>query len=66
LRKSGLFILSLVFVRPSPKQDYFRMMLAGSVEKRQETVSTELSIWDEQQQYTPAFIHLLKDYYLYL
>jgi len=41
-------------------------MIQGGHESDKEKITAEISIWDEQQQYTPMFIELLRDYYLYL
>jgi tRNA1Val (adenine37-N6)-methyltransferase len=67
--RSGLLVTDTVLVRQSAKHGFFRVMLAGTTndndgEKKQ--TKTEMSVWNERQQYTPQFIHLLKDYYLYL
>jgi tRNA1Val (adenine37-N6)-methyltransferase len=63
-----LSILKLVLVRQSTKHDYFRIILTGKLrdEKEVETIIDEISIWNDEQQYTDEFIELLKDYYLYL
>ncbi|MEI6947688.1 methyltransferase [Paraflavisolibacter sp. H34] len=65
VKKAGLFLEKKVVVRQSVRHDPFRLLLKGG---RRETPlkSSELSIWDGQQQYTPEFVALLKDYYLYL
>jgi len=43
-------------------------MIEGKLnrEGNAETIIEEISIWDDQQQYTKEFKELLKDYYLYL
>jgi len=63
-----LAISKILFVRQSVKHDYFRIILKGKfkTQKEDETEFDEISIWDEQQQYIPEFIKLLKDYYLHL
>jgi len=63
-----LHISKIVFVKQSVKHDYFRIMLKGKIngQSGDETEIEEISIWDDTQQYTPEFISLLKDYYLYL
>lgn len=68
IRQNDLFISKIVFVRPSVKHDYFRIMLAGKLKSGDsaETIMNEFSIWDEGQQYTADFKSLLKDYYLHL
>ena len=68
LADQGLAITQITFVRQSTNHDFFRIMLMGKIEDESisETVIEEIAIKDEQQQYTPAFVALLKDYYLYL
>ena len=40
-------------------------MIKGNLKKEEqsETIINEISIWDDQQQYTNDFKELLKDYY---
>ena len=66
LLKENLFVSEIVFVRQSSKHDYFRIMIKGNLEKenQSETTIDEISILNEQQQYTNGFKELLKDYYL--
>ena len=61
-------ILQITLVRQSTRHDYFRIMLTGEVKKENagETMIDEIAIWNDNQQYTPEFTELLKDYYLYL
>ena len=62
-----LHISKLLLVRQSVKHDYFRILLKGNLNAAQkETEFDEMSIWDEQQQYTAEFVRLLKEYYLHL
>jgi tRNA1Val (adenine37-N6)-methyltransferase len=62
-----LNISKLLFVRQSVKHDYFRIFIKGNLNaEEKETEFNELSICNEQQQYTNEFISLLKDYYLHL
>jgi tRNA1Val (adenine37-N6)-methyltransferase len=63
---SGLSILQKISVRQSLKHDFFRIMIQGGHESDKEKITTEISIWNEQQEYTPMFVELLRDYYLYL
>jgi len=65
--KQNLGISKIVFVRQSTRHAYFRMMLAGTLDKSaDETSIEEISIWDDHQQYTDRFKELLESYYLYL
>ena len=66
--ESDLACQQLTFVRQSIKHNFFRVMLEGKLKSGDavETMINEISIKDEQDQYTPAFIDLLKDYYLHL
>jgi tRNA1Val (adenine37-N6)-methyltransferase len=62
-----LSISNILFIRQSVKHDYFRIFLKGDLRiKEKETEFNEMSIWDEEQQYTEQFVRLLKDYYLHL
>lgn len=58
----------LIFVRQSVNHDFFRILLSGKLkgETLTETKINEISIKDEELQYSPAFVSLLKDYYLHL
>ena len=62
-----LHISKMILVRQSVKHAYFRIFIKGSLKKEEkETEFDELSIWDDNQQYTNEFVTLLKDYYLHL
>lgn len=65
LQKHCLAAERLVLVRQSLRHIPFRIMLTG---KRSEFANGEpevndMAIWDTEQQYTPEFVHLLKEYY---
>lgn len=66
--KNELFIHKLAFVKQTDNHDYFRIMLAGKLKcgEQTETIIDEVSIKDDAGQYTAAFVHLLKGYYLHL
>ena len=68
LLKQHLFVSKIVFVKQSTKHNYFRVIITGKLnrESQTETLIEEISICDDQQQYTEEFKELLKDYYLYL
>jgi tRNA1Val (adenine37-N6)-methyltransferase len=68
LLKQHLFVTKIVFVKQSQGHSYFRIMIAGKLNRAglAETLIEEISIWDDQQQYKEEFKELLKDYYLYL
>jgi len=68
LKDHQLHVSKILFVRQSIKHDYFRIFIKGDLKTsaHQETEFHEISTWDENQQYTPAFNSLLKEYYLYL
>ena len=61
-------LVHLTLVKQSDSHSYFRIMLCGKMpsEKNGEIVIEEIAIKDNTDNYTPAFISLLKDYYLYL
>jgi tRNA1Val (adenine37-N6)-methyltransferase len=62
------FIRQITFVKQSVNHDPFRIMVTGKInpDEAMETMIDEITIKDDQDQYTPAFINLLKDYYLHL
>jgi tRNA1Val (adenine37-N6)-methyltransferase len=68
LTGNELHIEKLITVKPSPKKDFFRIMIEGSHKpvNSEETISQNLEITDTAGNYTPSFTSLLKDYYLYL
>lgn len=66
LAAHGLFIHEIVVVKQSVRHDPFRLMLCGGLQKTGAVKIAEIAIRDEQDQYTPVFTDLLKDYYLYL
>jgi tRNA1Val (adenine37-N6)-methyltransferase len=67
LKDHQLHVSKMIFASQSIKHEYFRIFLKGNLTAEQkETEFDEISIWDENQQYTPAFNSLLKEYYLYL
>lgn len=62
-----LFLMKKVWVRQTFAHQPFRLFLMGTIKPQKEQVQVEeIVIRDEQQQYTSAFVALLKDYYLYL
>ena len=68
LHQEQLCIQKEVLVKPSPAKDYFRMLIKGTHYSKTPypTQTMEMQIHDENGHYSPAFIALLKDYYLYL
>jgi tRNA1Val (adenine37-N6)-methyltransferase len=66
--KQGLSTLQMFLVKQSVNHDYFRLMLEGTNERSElpETSFDEIAIMNEGNEYTPEFVQLLKDYYLYL
>lgn len=68
LLKEQLCIQKEVLVKPSPSKDYFRILLKGTHESGGTCLinTQSMEVTDEKGNYTPAFIALLKDYYLYL
>jgi tRNA1Val (adenine37-N6)-methyltransferase len=61
----SLFVKEKVEVKQTPLHNYFRTMLLLQSEKTR-LVKNELTIKNNQNEYTSEFIGLLKDYYLYL
>lgn len=65
LQKTGLYLEKEVTVHPTTENPPFRLLLKGG--KKPTSVQTEtLSIYDASKSYTPEFVSLLKEYYLYL
>lgn len=63
LAQEHLYIQEKIFIKQTPQHPYFRTVLLFSKQKTETTIS-EIIIQNEDGQYTPAFIALLKDYYL--
>ena len=68
IAKNGLAISHKTLVRQSTEHNYFRIMLTGKNKsnKNENFITSEIAIRNEKQEYTPAFINLLKNYYLHL
>lgn len=65
LRKYGFSASYKVSVRQSIDHNYFRILLKAGLQNIPVS-EEEISIRDNNQQYTTQFIDLVKDYYLYL
>ena len=59
------FIKEKVFIKQTPKHNYFRSMI-WLIKKTSTTLQSEIIITNKDDKYTYEFIELLKDYYLYL
>jgi tRNA1Val (adenine37-N6)-methyltransferase len=67
LLHSEFSILKLVIVRQTPAHGYFRLMIMGSADQSVgKTEISEISIMNEQSEYSEYFIQLLQPYYLKL
>ena len=68
INTAGFAVNRLTRVRPSVRHDYFRCMLEMQFNTHQltGTLTDELAVKDELDQYTSDFTTLLRDYYLYL
>ena len=68
LVENDLTVSKMVFVKQTVQHGYFRIMLVGKLitDESNETAIDEITIRDDQQQYTSSFKDLLKDYYLHL
>ena len=62
---NNLYLSKLVNVKPSPSQMHSIMLVEGS-HQRVETKFSEITIKENDGNYTESFTALLKDYYLYL
>ncbi|MEP6700897.1 MAG: methyltransferase, partial [Bacteroidota bacterium] len=61
-------IQQITFVRQTVNHDYFRIMISGKLKTTEpvETMIDEIAIKNQADQYSPAFVKLLKEYYLHL
>lgn len=66
LENYPLFISKEIIVRQSANHQPFRTMFMCSTEEKEASLVSEIIVRNEKQEYTPEFIELLKDYYLYL
>ena len=68
IANNKLAILHKTFVKQSTKHNYFRILLSGKhfENNKEDFDTTEIAIRNEKQEYTPEFIALLTNYYLYL
>lgn len=66
LSKAGFYINSKLVVFPKIGNGPFRIFYTVIKEKRATFSQSELWIQNEHQEYTPQFVQLLQDYYLYL
>lgn len=64
--KNELYPIKSLTLRQSVQHQPFRVIVMGTNKKTGSHISIEHSVWDASQQYTPGFVQLLKDYYLYL
>jgi tRNA1Val (adenine37-N6)-methyltransferase len=64
--KADLHLRKIIKVKQTTRHLPFRLMVQGSSKKGELISREELSIKGDDQQYTPRFVNLLKDYYLYL
>ena len=67
-KKHFLELTHAIMVRQSVLHDAFRIIIKGKHRRNvdEDLKKDEIAIWDEQQQYSPELIELLKDFYLNL
>jgi tRNA1Val (adenine37-N6)-methyltransferase len=66
LRQAGLFLQQKVRVQQTPNHPPFRVMIRGGCHKGDGVEEPVVIIRNEAGEYMPAFVSLLKEYYLYL
>jgi len=68
IKETGFVVNQHIRVRPAVQLDFFRILLEVQFNPATppDLVTGELAVKDEQDQYTPGFVELLRDYYLYL
>ena len=64
INNNGMFVNNRVLVKQSVRHDYFRTMFLISKIKDPKIVESEISIRDENGNYSSEFVALLKEYYL--
>ncbi|MFT3823623.1 MAG: methyltransferase [Chitinophagaceae bacterium] len=64
--KQGFFLTEKLFVKQTPRHNYFRAILYYSRSHENFVPTFELTIQQENGSYSSEFTELLKDYYLYL
>lgn len=62
---NSFFLTEKILVKQTTKHGYFRSILIFSRQQSELTI-TEIAIKNDENQYTPDFVALLKDYYLFL
>jgi tRNA1Val (adenine37-N6)-methyltransferase len=62
----GLPVSTLINVRQTTNHGFFRLMIHGCLGLNSEPGEEELAIRNHNNEYTPAFAELLREYYLYL
>jgi tRNA1Val (adenine37-N6)-methyltransferase len=66
LEDHNLRLHKKILVKQTTAHQPFRLMIQGAAYKSEKIKEERLTIKNVQQHYTPAFISLLKDYYLHL
>lgn len=66
LQQNKVHVTKKILVRQSVNHDYFRFIIEASFTTEEETVTTEIAIRNHENEYTDAFRHLVKDYYLHV
>ncbi|MBS1975292.1 MAG: hypothetical protein JST13_13150, partial [Bacteroidetes bacterium] len=64
--KKSFYLKEKLFVKQTPKHDFFRSILHFSRKKEISPGTFDLAIHNESGQFTAEFAELMKDYYLYL
>ena len=64
--RNHLYATKKISVSQSVNHDFFRLFIEGTTHEETHTEENEISICSESGDYTAEFVHLLKDYYLYL
>jgi len=63
--ENDFFLLEKLTIKQTPKHDPFRSICLFGFQKPKKIVSNEWQIKDEGEKYTPEFIELMRDYYLF-
>lgn len=66
VRKNGLHLYQKTFVKQTQDRLPFRVMMQAGKTEKPERPETTIAIKSGEQDYSPEFVSLLKNYYLYL
>ena len=66
LKRNELFTGQRILVKQTPKHPPFRVLIKAGIKENSKIIESIVIIKNEKDEYTPDFVALLRDYYLYL